>query len=321
VKDKALNRMVFSAHFADGQRRTKNNIVSMAQVLFFDIDHTDRDFGAVADALDGLPWLVHTTFSHTEDDHCFRAVVVLSRAPTRLEWCTCRRRIIAELREHGMEVDTRTKDIARGYFMPCNNADVLFDAEAPLPDPKDFGEPTLEDRALAAGGSVQTEAAGRDGSGRRLKTGTNHDVYRIVLRMREELEVGATRGGRMDDASMAKQHAATLALMGLLKGTGWPEGETNEYEFLAAQALAVRAPGYDFTEFLSTWPAVAQSFAETNTHASTQYGPSRLIARIADNRKWRMNQLAEREAAVAASNESVARIAQSFWCVPTGGTR
>lgn len=98
-------------------RARESKSVTHVTTLVYDFDAKGgRNFVDVVDGLLGVRWFAHTTFSHTDENHCFRVILPVSEA------------IPVELHRDALEAvadalgfdgrDPACKDPARLYYVP-----------------------------------------------------------------------------------------------------------------------------------------------------------------------------------------------------------
>ncbi len=117
VPDKNALPLAFAAEFdlRDG-KKDKAHIVRMHPFMALDLDDTTpAGFGRALSSLrelGGVAW--YTTYSWTPESPCVRFLVLLDRAPSPEEYERCWHGFQALL---GGQVDTKTRDFSRGYYV------------------------------------------------------------------------------------------------------------------------------------------------------------------------------------------------------------
>jgi putative DNA primase/helicase len=101
--------------YREKARRGKKG-VELVTALALDFDHC----APPRDRLEGLAWIGHTTFSHTDDDPRWRVVIRLSRWVEAKDWPT----VWARAQHYfGATADEQCKDCSRFFYLPSCRPD------------------------------------------------------------------------------------------------------------------------------------------------------------------------------------------------------
>lgn len=113
-----------TASYLAGTYRGKQNVASVS-ALVIDIDHipTDEDLAEALETLDNYQYIIHSSHSDREGDHCVRVVVALSRPVQGSEWPRFWRAAMDTLK---VPVDEQTKDASRLFYLPSRPADTWY---------------------------------------------------------------------------------------------------------------------------------------------------------------------------------------------------
>lgn len=118
VRESKSGPVWIPAKFSAPQRQASN--VEQLELLVFDLDETsEAQLDELASRLEasGAAFAIHTTHSHTDEAGCARLSVPLSTPVSPHEALAVRQQLANEL---ALDVDPRTNDIARLYYLPSH---------------------------------------------------------------------------------------------------------------------------------------------------------------------------------------------------------
>ena len=124
----------WSAACFDPPHRAARNVTHVG-ALVLDVDGKHNHNGTMEQArvaLTGLPYVLHTTKSHTLTAPSFRVVIAISRAVSAKEFASLWRVGAQRLGAHGVRIDEATKDASRAWYAPPDAAEFVIADGSPL---------------------------------------------------------------------------------------------------------------------------------------------------------------------------------------------